>query len=153
MLAAIIGFCEDEVERQGYERLFAEWGLRTLDMLRAWAFAMGERDAGRPVTPKAIKEIGRLVDPVVNAQGWRKVEVVVGRSRARGLHWGSIPKAVAALCRAEPTLTPDEFYLEFERIHPFADGNGRAGKVLHNWLSGTLERPVLIRDYFGDGLP
>ena len=51
------------------------------------------------------------------------------------------------------TMTADEFYLEFEMIHPFGDGNGRTGKVLHNWLLGTLDKPVLVTDYFGGGNP
>lgn len=50
-------------------------------------------------------------------------------------------------------LSPDEFYVEFEKIHPFVDGNGRTGKILHNWLLGTLGDPVLIKDYFGGGNP
>lgn len=36
---------------------------------------------------------------------------------------------------------------------PFADGNGRTGKILHNWLLGTLNDPVLVTDYFGGGNP
>jgi hypothetical protein len=50
-------------------------------------------------------------------------------------------------------LSPDAWYLCFEAIHPFADGNGRTGKILHNWLRGTLNNPVLISDYFGGGNP
>jgi fido (protein-threonine AMPylation protein) len=49
--------------------------------------------------------------------------------------------------------TVDEWYLAFEWIHPFRDGNGRTGKVLHNWLNGTLDDPVLVSDYFGAGNP
>lgn len=49
--------------------------------------------------------------------------------------------------------TADDWYLAFEAIHPFGDGNGRTGKVLHNLLMGTLEDPVLVADYFGGGNP
>jgi hypothetical protein len=49
--------------------------------------------------------------------------------------------------------TVDDWYLAYEWIHPFADGNGRTGKVLHNWLGGTLDDPVLVPDYFGGGNP
>lgn len=40
-----------------------------------------------------------------------------------------------------------EFHLEFERIHPFNDGNGRMGRVILNFQLNTLGLPdVIIRD-------
>ncbi len=47
----------------------------------------------------------------------------------------------------------DQWYVAFEYLHPFRDGNGRAGKILYNWLIGRLEDPVLMLDYFGSGVP
>lgn len=43
----------------------------------------------------------------------------------------------------------DEFYFEYENIHPFVDGNGRTGKILYNYLLGTLENPVLPPNFWG----
>lgn len=50
-------------------------------------------------------------------------------------------------------VTPDDWYMCYEAIHPFGDGNGRSGKVLHNWLLNSLDQPILIDDYFGGGNP
>lgn len=50
-------------------------------------------------------------------------------------------------------VTADDWYLCFQAIHPFGDGNGRTGKVLHNWLLGSLDEPVLVDDYFNSGNP
>jgi len=55
--------------------------------------------------------------------------------------------------QVEDITSVDEWYLAYEWIHPFRDGNGRTGKILHNWLNGTLDDPVLVPDYFGGGNP
>jgi fido (protein-threonine AMPylation protein) len=46
-------------------------------------------------------------------------------------------------------MTPDEAYLEFEEIHPFVDGNGRAGKIIFNWLADSLGDPKMPPNFWG----
>jgi hypothetical protein len=84
-----------------------------------------------------------------------KVDPGPARSFARGKQLPDVltVEGVAEGQFDELVDTVDEWYLAFEWIHPFRDGNGRTGKVLHNWLNGTLDDPVLVSDYFGAGNP
>ena len=39
-------------------------------------------------------------------------------------------------------------YHIFQMIHPFRDGNGRTGKILFNWLRGSLNYPEMPPNFF-----
>ena len=170
------GFVHDEVLRQFHDtRVWEDGGRRIKGMLNAWHYAQGR--ASLP-TVRDIRVIGTHIEPRYNGRGFRHVNAIIGgRTSVFPLF---IPRCMELLVARAGDVVPgpsdsalphqlfveafreqvneivntvDDWYLAFEWIHPFRDGNGRTGKVLHNWLNGTLDDPVLVSDYFGSGNP
>lgn len=89
--------------------------------------------------PYLIQQIGR----------YRTVQVRVGASfppmpqevhkqMASLLRWYSINKK-----KLHPLVVASYFYNEFERIHPFIDGNGRVGRLLMNFILHKNKYPMI----------
>lgn len=159
------GFVHDEVVRQGHDpRVESDGVIRIRGMLIAWAYA---RTMPGPPRVKDVRQFAAFIEPEHNAAGYRKVDVRVGSyvaprfervPKLMAMLWKDIDRVRPMQGRTQPLVpgvapTADDFYLGFEAIHPFRDGNGRTGKILHNALLGTLDEPVLIADYFGGGNP
>jgi Fic family protein len=92
-----------------------------------------------------IKDIHARVHPDLAGAGeWRKVGVRVGNRICPPPQ--DVPGMMSQWAKALVSGmfdSNDAAYVEFEMIHPFADGNGRTGKILFNWLNGTLDEPIL----------
>lgn len=134
----IIEYVTEEVERQGHDTTRVDGLQRVGWMLDAWAYALRSVHA-KPVMGDAIV-LGILIEPVKNEKGTRMVPVRVGNRMCPA--WDAISDSLSSLFQHGSDLTPIEFYKQFEEIHPFVDGNGRTGKILLNWLNGTLLEPV-----------
>lgn len=177
------GFCHDEVVRQFHDtRVWDDGGKRVEYMLDAWRYAEDRARIDRPTLEDVLK-LGAYIEPSYNAPRtapdgeFRHENVYIGDRM--GVYPVYLREAVDLLVsrvwdveagpgsadfvnklhiesfqyQVDEIETVDQWYLAFEWIHPFRDGNGRTGKVLHNWLSGTLDDPVLVPDYFGGGNP
>lgn len=177
------GFCHDEVVRQFHDpRDWHDGGRRIEQMMSAWEYAQrnasfvpGAVDVlklgalvepeynSTPTNPHGefrhenVEIGGRLGAPppylreLISALCSRAGDAVPGPSDS------SLPNRLDVVSFKQQlqvvVLTVDDWYLAYEWIHPFRDGNGRTGKILHNWLNGTLDDPVLVADYFGGGNP
>jgi len=94
--------------------------------------------------------INTLREDLISQLGkFRRVQVFVGRSippRAE-----EVPKKMASLLRwystnkkkLNPIILASHFHTEFEKIHPFVDGNGRVGRLLMNFILYKNNYPMM----------
>lgn len=67
-----------------------------------------------------------------------------------GMNWVKIPDAIEAwvnLVNGSIVQHEDDIkfhHVEYEHIHPFADGNGRTGRMFMNWERLRAGKPILI---------
>jgi Fic family protein len=94
---------------------------------------------------------GTLTDEVKEYEGkLRGVNVRVGTHIAP--QFIEVPKRLTALIRwfnsnigkVHPIVLSAYFHSEFERIHPFVDGNGRTGRLFINFMLTNLGYPPLV---------
>jgi len=80
---------------------------------------------------------------------YRKVQVFVGGSTPPSA--AEVPSLMASLLRwhsknknkLHPLVLATYFHAEFERIHPFVDGNGRVGRLLINFILHRGNLPMI----------
>jgi len=147
----VIDYVAEEVYRQGHNTDALDGIQRVGWMLNAWAYALTTSAlicCNKPRLEDVIK-IGRLVEPIKNRSGIRQCGVRVGSHICPG------PKVVRGLLEQwheQMPALPDPLreYRGLLEIHPFVDGNGRTGKIVLNWINGTLLRPVFPpNDFWG----
>ena len=162
----VLLYCASECERQGSGE------MSVYSMVNAWDFAQGTSPSGRENTKRMtsafIEHIGQLVEPQKNSRGFRQIPIYVGNGweYIEKAKWERVPELLTMLLESyyegildEAPMHPlsksaeDQFYFEYENIHPFVDGNGRSGKILYNYLCGTLDNPKMPPNFWGSSNP
>lgn len=108
------------------------------------------------INKEIILELHKLVvintlrqDLISQIGGYRTVQVFIGRSippkpqevpnkMANLLRWYSKNKK-----KLRPLILASYFHTEFEKIHPFVDGNGRVGRLLLNFILYKNKFPMI----------
>jgi hypothetical protein len=103
-----------------------------------------EFDRIMPPTTKVIVNLGMLVEPHQNSNGFRRIPVTIRSQVIPVLDW---ERSIHIYCESWSKMTPQERYREFEIMHPFIDGNGRVGAILYNW-ERLNEQPRVPPDLF-----
>jgi Fic family protein len=103
------------------------------------------------LTPEKVNDLiiklGELTE-TRNKKGFRRVPVTFA-SGNRALDADKIPQAIESFCHGYTALLEDPaederlnatlLYTEFEKIHPFEDGNGRVGDLLWKILRTRID--------------
>lgn len=107
-------------------------------------------------TPELIKAVHlRLMNGIVSDAGYfRNHGVRISGSHTPVANFIKVPELISAWCNKVNEETTDpiglmaQSHAEFEKIHPFSDGNGRTGRILLFALALKLEimPPVLHKE-------
>jgi hypothetical protein len=144
----IVDYVREEVARQGHDITKPEGLYRVGWMLEAWGRAIARSTLRNHPSIHDVQYLGRLVEPIENAEGFRSCCVTVGGRPCPAPE--DVPVLMERLWKMGQELTPLEFYRAGLEIHPFVDGNGRTFKIVLNWRNGTLHAPVFPpHDFWG----
>lgn len=120
---------------------------------KAFDYMLGYKEK---ITKEFMFELQRIVvsntlrqDLLSQIGRYRTVQIFIGRSippkpqevpkkMASLLRWYSINKK-----RLHPLVLASYFHIEFEKIHPFVDGNGRVGRLLMNFILHKNRYPMI----------
>jgi Fic family protein len=121
----------------------------------AWCYLISHQI----ISESAIQGTHRLITknqclPQDRKGVWRREDVWVGKQKAPS--WETVPELMnewirkanryqsADITKEEKDGLLLELHLEFEKIHPFVDGNGRTGRMLWNFQRLKCGLPLAI---------
>ncbi len=120
--------------------------MKVFELIRSGAFSLNQRSI--------INLHAMLVDGLGIEMGYKQNDIIVNNKET--VKPGSVRPAMKDLLdwykeqkrnKRHPFELALDFHNRFEFIHPFADGNGRVGRIILNWmLLSSGYGPLLIRN-------
>lgn len=144
-----IEFCAEECKRQKSGETSVFWMCEAFAWVKENCTQLTTRMEVIDVDKRlqVVHRLAKLIEPEKNRNGFRGTEVHF-RNMSFGLKAELIPQAMKNLLEAWNELDADQFYLEFQKIHPYIDGNGRTGALLYILNKFILDNPVAPPDFF-----
>jgi hypothetical protein len=168
---------DPRIKSDGGDRI--GWMLNAWQYASNHGAPVGRREGVLPDSTDIIL-LGKQVEPRENLRGFRTGNVYIGNGK--GAPPAYVPDLIAELVTVVTNVKPEwelrgphpddyranwgrfsqlvqeittvtDWYAAYEAVHPFGDGNGRTGKILSNWLAGSLYDPVLVPDLWNSGNP
>ena len=110
---------------------------------------------GKELDEQFIKNINEIINKnIKDTEGYRKVQVFIRGSEYIPPEPEKIPNLMMYYiynynnCKEDIFSKIAKYHIDFERIHPFEDGNGRTGRILINYelLKNNLSPIVIEKD-------
>ena len=110
---------------------------------------------GKELDEQFIKNINEIINKnIKETEGYRKVQVFIRGSEYIPPEPEKIPNLMMYYiynynnCKEDIFSKIAKYHIDFERIHPFEDGNGRTGRILINYelLKNNLSPIVIEKD-------
>ena len=122
-------------ESNAIEGVFDEGALK--QALYAWLYIIGEEKltTGAVLKTHKILMLNQPLTPDLRGY-FRRFGVRIGARY--GKPWKRVPELMAQWVENNKGKKTEEeikqLHIDYEMIHPFADGNGRTGRIFMNWL-------------------
>jgi Fic family protein len=144
MLKVMVNVNEFLTESNAIEDVHTESALE--DSFDAWAYLRQQSNLTHGVLQTAHEHILKHRQPNI-AGHYRDIDVQIGGRRPPPPEF--VELAMGELLEWQPMdpVRAVEWHVAFERIHPFADGNGRIGRLVYLWhcLEHLNSEPILWR--------